>query len=210
MTSDPRSRKPIPDENDLELETDSRFPSGPWVGYFLQAELPPGKHGMELRLTFKRGVITGEGRDMIGDFIIRGKYQVEDGKCWWTKRFIGKHDVAYQGYNEGKGIWGTWEIPPSWKGGFYIWPEAMGTLSMVLTTFFSGLMLPLAIFPGWFGDLARALPWAAMAQVPADVYLGTAEPGRALAFQAVWAAVLIALGALMTGAARRKVVIQGG
>ncbi|WP_165073110.1 hypothetical protein [Paludisphaera rhizosphaerae] len=126
MSSDPRTRKPTPDENDLELETDSRFPSGPWVGYFLQAELPPGKHGMELRLTFKRGVITGEGRDMIGDFIIRGKYQVEDGKCWWTKRFIGKHDVAYQGYNEGKGIWGTWEIPPSWKGGFYIWPEAMG------------------------------------------------------------------------------------
>lgn len=88
--------------------------------------------------------------------------------------------------------------------------RGLATLSMVLTTFLSGLMLPLTIFPGWFGALARALPWSAMAQVPADVYLGTAEPARALAFQAMWAAVLLALGALMTRAARRKVVIQGG
>jgi len=126
MSHDPMSKNPTPDEADLDLEADSRFPSGPWVGYFLQAEIPPGKHGMELRLTFRNGVMTGEGRDLIGEFLIRGRYQVEDGKCWWTKRFVGKHDVAYQGYNEGKGIWGTWEIPPSWKGGFYIWPEAMG------------------------------------------------------------------------------------
>lgn len=126
MTDDPRRKRPTPDEAELDLETDSRFPSGPWVGYFLQKELPPGKHGMELRLTFRQGVMTGEGRDLIGEFIIRGKYQVEDGKCWWSKRFIGKHDVAYQGYNEGRGIWGLWEIPPSWKGGFHIWPEAMG------------------------------------------------------------------------------------
>ncbi|MGI5157148.1 ABC-2 family transporter protein [Microbispora sp. CA-102843] len=88
--------------------------------------------------------------------------------------------------------------------------RGLAVFSLVVTTFFSGLMLPLTIFPGWFGSLARALPWSAMAQVPADVYLGTADPGRALAFQAVWAAVLLALGALMTGAARRKVVIQGG
>ncbi|MEN3539188.1 ABC-2 family transporter protein [Microbispora sp. ZYX-F-249] len=88
--------------------------------------------------------------------------------------------------------------------------RGLATLSMVLTTFFSGLMLPLTIFPGWFGELARALPWSAMAQVPADVYLGTAEPARALGFQALWAAVLLTLGAFMTGAARRKVVIQGG
>ena len=81
---------------------------------------------MELKLTFRQGSLTGEGRDMIGPFMIRGRYQVEDGQCWWTKRYVGKHDVFYHGYNEGKGIWGLWEIPPSWKGGFHIWPEAMG------------------------------------------------------------------------------------
>jgi hypothetical protein len=81
---------------------------------------------MELHLTFRQGMMTGEGRDWIGEFLIRGRYQVEDGQCWWTKRYIGKHDVSYRGYNEGKGIWGLWEIPPTWKGGFHIWPEAMG------------------------------------------------------------------------------------
>jgi hypothetical protein len=81
---------------------------------------------MELGLTFRNGVMTGEGRDWVGQFLIRGKYTVEDGKCWWTKSYIGKHDVFYHGYNEGKGIWGMWEIPPTYDGGFHIWPVAMG------------------------------------------------------------------------------------
>ena len=110
------------------LETDPRFPSGPWTGYFLQKQIP-GKHLMELRLTFQNGGMTGEGRDWVGSFLIRGRYQVADGKCYWTKRYIGRHDVFYQGFNEGKGIWGTWEIDSAehghWRGGFHIWPEGM-------------------------------------------------------------------------------------
>jgi hypothetical protein len=74
--------------------------------------------------------MTGEGRDWVGNFIVRGRYDLADGKCYWTKRYIGKHDVFYQGFNEGKGIWGTWEIPgspsdPGMRGGFHIWPEGM-------------------------------------------------------------------------------------
>lgn len=111
-------RKPVPTD-------DPRFPSGPWVGFFLQPNLP-GKHSMELILEFAEGQVRGEGRDRIGAFLIRGKFQVEDGRCWWTKSYLGRHDVAYNGYNEGKGIWGTWEIETPWKGGFHIWPEAMG------------------------------------------------------------------------------------
>lgn len=116
----------------VELETDPRFPSGPWIGFFLQPHIP-GRHMMELRLKFRHGSMTGEGRDRVGRFVIKGRYAVEDGKCYWTKRYLGKHDVFYQGYNEGKGIWGAWEIPPGPKslgfrlhGGFHIWPEGMG------------------------------------------------------------------------------------
>ena len=43
--------------------------------------------------------------------MIVGRYETESGKWWWTKRYLGKQNVAYQGYNEGKGIWGGWEIP---------------------------------------------------------------------------------------------------
>lgn len=109
----------------LPVESDSRFPSGPWHGFFLMSHAP-GRHKMELHLTFRQGVMSGEGRDMIGAFLIRGKYSLDDGKCHWTKRYVGQHDVTYQGYNEGKGIWGLWEIPPTWRGGFHIWPAAMG------------------------------------------------------------------------------------
>ena len=41
--------------------------------------------------------------------------------------------------------------------------------------FFSGLTVPLVLFPGWFGDLARALPWASYLQAPADLWLGKHE-----------------------------------
>jgi hypothetical protein len=111
------------------LETDPRFPSGPWTGFFVQP-LIPGRHLMELSLTFRSGQLTGEGRDWVGKFVLRGRYTLEDGKCYWTKRYLGKHDVFYKGYNEGKGIWGVWEIPADetssgWRGGFHIWPEGM-------------------------------------------------------------------------------------
>ncbi len=110
-------------------ETDPRFPSGRWTGYFLQ-KLIPGKHQMELLLTFRRGEIKGEGRDWVGAFIVRGRYNLADGRCHWVKRYLGKHDVFYEGFNEGKGIWGTWELPENGllagqKGGFRIWPEGM-------------------------------------------------------------------------------------
>jgi hypothetical protein len=109
------------------LETDPRFPSGPWTGFFVQSHFLPGRYQMELRLTFKQGEMTGEGRDWVGQFLVRGQYDVQDGRCHWTKRYIGKHDVFYQGFNEGKGIWGMWELPDdsSVKGGFHIWPEGM-------------------------------------------------------------------------------------
>src|SRR5262245_33416550 len=85
---------------------------------------------MELRLTFRGGRIGGEGRAWVGPFVLRGFYSVADGRCRWTKRYVGKHDVAYQGFNEGKGIWGVWEIltevlPEFRRGGFHIWPEGM-------------------------------------------------------------------------------------
>jgi hypothetical protein len=111
-------------------ETDPRFPSGPWTGFFLQRLILPPKVMMELRLTFREGVMEGEGRDRVGAFLIRGRYSVADGRCHWTKRYIGKHDVYYKGFNEGKGIWGLWEIPTepdiNYGGGFHIWPEGQG------------------------------------------------------------------------------------
>jgi hypothetical protein len=116
-------------ESKPHLETDPRFPSGRWIGFFLQKH-PPGKHKMELLLTFAEGILTGEGRDLVGGFTVKGQYSLEDGRCHWTKQYHGKHAVFYDGFNEGRGIWGTWVIPENSStvevhGGFHIWPEEM-------------------------------------------------------------------------------------
>ncbi|GGZ22433.1 ABC transporter permease [Streptomyces poonensis] len=76
--------------------------------------------------------------------------------------------------------------------------------------FFSGMLLPLNVFPGALGEIARLLPWSALLQKPADVLLGEADPLGTFAFQGAWAMVLLAAGRLLQTAATRKVVIQGG
>src|SRR5262249_37906284 len=109
-----------------------RFPSGPWTGFFLQ-RLVPGRHLMELDLAFRGGVLSGSGRDWVGTFALQGRYELADGHCSFMKSYIGKHAVSYQGYNEGKGIWGTWTtnlagyLPP--RGGFHLWPGEMSAPS---------------------------------------------------------------------------------
>jgi hypothetical protein len=111
-------------------ETDPRFPSGPWTGFYLMPHTGSQRHPTELRLNFAGGVMTGSGCDFVGQFTIHGVYDLANGKCIWTKYYVGKHNVYYSGYNEGKGIWGVWEIPNNlgipWKSGFHIWPEGMG------------------------------------------------------------------------------------
>lgn len=118
MMSEPP--KPPPD-----AETDPRFPSGKWVGFWTQKLPFVAKPRQEMILSFRCGEFTGEGRDMVGKFHIRGFYSTTDGKCRFTKKYVGRHDVYYQGFNEGKGIWGTWEVD-SLRGGFHIWPEGQG------------------------------------------------------------------------------------
>ncbi|MEU1334307.1 ABC-2 family transporter protein [Streptomyces sp. NPDC005865] len=93
--------------------------------------------------------------------------------------------------------------------------DGAGTLqvSMLAGTFFSGMLLPLNVFPGALGEIARALPWSALLQRPADVFLGHTTGTGLLgtyAFQLGWAAVLLAAGRLVQAAATRRVVVQGG
>jgi ABC-2 type transport system permease protein len=86
-------------------------------------------------------------------------------------------------------------------------------MSGAFAIFFSGMMLPLVLFPGWLGTLANALPWASYVQVPADIWLGKhsgADLAAALGFQVVWAVVLLAACHAVLRLATRKVVVQGG
>jgi ABC-2 type transport system permease protein len=91
--------------------------------------------------------------------------------------------------------------------------RGLNMVAFTAASFFSGLVLPLVLFPGWLGTLAHALPWAAILQVPADVWLGRyqgADLLAALGGQALWAAVLLGAGRLVGAAAHHRVVVQGG
>jgi hypothetical protein len=101
--------------------TNEQFPSGPWIGFYTY--YPGDRHRMDLHLTFANGSMSGDGNDDIGRFLIKGHYDSGNGDCYWTKTYVGAHDVFYRGFREGKGIWGTWEITQSTRGGFHIWPR---------------------------------------------------------------------------------------
>ena len=105
---------------------DDDFPSGPWTGYY---QYPDGRRGgMDLQLHFYQGLIRGGGLDEMGGFSVDGAYNEESHEADWVKSYPGGHQVAYRGFREGPvpGIWGTWQIPGNWSGGFHIWPLGSG------------------------------------------------------------------------------------
>jgi ABC-2 type transport system permease protein len=87
------------------------------------------------------------------------------------------------------------------------------TLSLTVSLFFSGMVLPLTFFPSWLRTIAHVLPFASIVQTPIDVWLGK-HHGAALAgilvLQAGWALVLLGLGRLTLRLGAKKLVIQGG
>lgn len=100
------------------------FPSGQWVGFYTYSG-HARKFLMDLKLEFSGGRMHGEGADGIGFFVIAGAYSEKDLECHWDKTYVGRHTVTYQGYREGKGIWGTWMLTKT-NGGFHIWPIKEG------------------------------------------------------------------------------------
>jgi ABC-2 type transport system permease protein len=91
--------------------------------------------------------------------------------------------------------------------------SGMLTLSAVFAMFFSGLVVPLVLFPEPLRTVVMALPWSAFVQVPIDIWLGQREGAdvlAGLAFQAGWGAVLLLACAGLLRLAERRVVVQGG
>jgi hypothetical protein len=109
--------------NKQQLETDPRFPSGKWIGFWVQRVLL-GRQYMAQQLTFTNHRITGQGADVVGDFLMTGKYDLRTGGVVLHKRYLDAHDVLYEGRNENDGLWlwGLWSIRSFDRGGFHIWP----------------------------------------------------------------------------------------
>jgi ABC-2 type transport system permease protein len=87
------------------------------------------------------------------------------------------------------------------------------TLSLTVSLFFSGMILPLGFFPPWLRAIAHALPFSSIVQTPIDIWLGKhhgAELIGMLGLQVLWAIALLALGRLTLRLGARKLVVQGG
>lgn len=117
---------------DVQNETDDRFPTGEWAGFFVQPGSPQ-RHSMQLSLQFAQAGISGDGDDPVGKFTIMGSYDVASGECTWAKHYIGQHDVAYTGKAGQQGIVGQWRIPRQpnfWSGPFLIWPRGLDDMEL--------------------------------------------------------------------------------
>lgn len=87
-------------------------------------------------------------------------------------------------------------------------------IATMVAWFFAGLIVPLTFLPDPWDDVARLLPFAGMAQLPLELYLGH-DPGvidvaSVLGRQAAWVVALLLLGRWVASRAMRKVVVQGG
>jgi ABC-2 type transport system permease protein len=78
---------------------------------------------------------------------------------------------------------------------------------------FSGIMLPLPLFPNWMQTLIGLLPFRGLMDIPFRIYTGhipVTDCAGAIGTQLVWTAILIFAGRLLLSAGTRKLVIQGG
>jgi ABC-2 type transport system permease protein len=91
--------------------------------------------------------------------------------------------------------------------------SGMMMIYMLVSQFFSGMMVPLPFFPPALRTIAGFLPFQAQGFLPVSIYLGQTQGIdvlSALALQIFWTVVLAFLARLVWGRAMRRVVIQGG
>lgn len=82
-----------------------------------------------------------------------------------------------------------------------------------LFDFFSGAMIPVALFPGWLKEVAYCTPFPYMLQAPVSVLLGLetmVSMPYVYLLQGFWILFFLALHAILYGLARRNLTIAGG
>lgn len=82
-----------------------------------------------------------------------------------------------------------------------------------ITTFFSGGVIPLTFFPDKVRAFSNLLPFAAMQNMPLQIYCGSISGNtayRGILFQLIWVVILVGGGYVAMNRVLKKVVVQGG
>lgn len=78
---------------------------------------------------------------------------------------------------------------------------------------FSGMSVPLPLFPAWAQRILYLLPFRGLIDVPFRLYVGNIPPGECLplfAQQLAWTAALVLLGRRLLERGKRHLTVQGG
>ncbi len=86
-------------------------------------------------------------------------------------------------------------------------------LSYSIITLFSGMLVPIALWPDWLAHIAAWLPFGGLIDVPFSIYLGKligTEVWIAIGKQMLWVLFFLGLGRILLNRGFSRLVIQGG
>lgn len=92
------------------------------------------------------------------------------------------------------------------------WTDMQGLRSsqLVVFSFLSGFLLPIAFYPGWLQVVLNLLPFRGIIMSPIEIWLGNGNAALILVGQLVWFGVTAVFAQWLFRVATRKVVVQGG
>ncbi|MDY8025791.1 ABC transporter permease [Paenibacillus polymyxa] len=91
--------------------------------------------------------------------------------------------------------------------------EGMMRMKRVVVDLFSGLILPISLFPGWLATIAQWMPFQAITYLPGSVFTGRVKGvgiWNVLGIQVIWLVVLLVPMIIIWRLARRRLFVQGG
>ncbi|MNB70889.1 hypothetical protein D3C75_174470 [compost metagenome] len=91
--------------------------------------------------------------------------------------------------------------------------EGLMRMKRVIVDLFSGLIIPISLFPGWLSGILKVLPFQAITYLPGSVFTGRVKGvgiWNVLGIQIFWFAVLLIPLFFLYRAARQRLFVQGG
>ncbi len=91
--------------------------------------------------------------------------------------------------------------------------EGMMRMKRVVVDLFSGLIVPITLFPDWLSSILKVLPFQAITYLPGSVFTGRVQGvgiWNVLGIQVIWFVVLLIPIVWLYHASRQRLFVQGG